>query len=119
MNLSVFNAFQKYYQLVFKKKGESMIHNINDDQGNVTNHSTEVFYNLFYKYKTNAEKNIDLIDLYTLKSIDHDKFEEIYGLVINKETVYVSPTVFSLLLQISTMEYHTLDWYITRLKPSN
>jgi hypothetical protein len=96
------NIHQTYFRTLFKKNNnENMFEEINYEDKTSTNRSLELFYEYFYEYKTNLEKGEEYVSVYTEDTIEQDKFEVLYGVLIDGDVKYLSPCIYSLYLLLA------------------
>lgn len=114
------NIHQIYYRTLFKKKNnENMFEEINYEDKTSTNRSMELFYEYFYEYKQLLDKNEDFVAVYTIDSIEEDKCEEIYGILLDNDIKYLSPSIYSLYLLLAEnklIKWQSNNWKIIQVK---
>ena len=110
----LFNTFQQYYQQLYKKDKEPMITNLDESKGDVTNRSMELFYEFLEQYKNNNTLNPKLNYIYTVSEYSKRTFDSAYGLVINDDIQYMSPSILSLLQLVVNKQYS--KWDIMKIK---
>ena len=111
------NVFHLYYKMRFNcDNTETMFHGINLTEKTSTNKSTELFYEAVCTYHSNAKLGDDYNKLYEPDKIDDTKFTDIYALTIDGDITYVSPTLFSLILHLTNLKWHSQEWKIIKIK---
>lgn len=114
---NILNIFQSYYKNLYSKFDDSnMFENINFEDETSTNRSMELFYEYMHEYRTNKQKNDNLIKLYDETNLKTEQFDDIYCLLIDNKINKFSPSFFPLLMYIEEMDWQNLDWKVTKLK---
>lgn len=117
--LDLFNVFLIYYKGVYNTE-KHLLSDINPAQHSSTNRATEMLYGYIKEYEDNMKNGSHLVDIYNLKTIDMDKFEELYGLTLRDEIIGISPSIYSLFLYVSkTCDWQECKWKITQIKSKN
>jgi hypothetical protein len=99
--MDIMNIHQIYYRTLYNKKNnETLFEEINYDDDTSTNRSMELFYEYMFDYKNNMIKGDDYVAVYTNDIIDNDKFDNLYGLIIDGDIKLVSPCIYSLYVYI-------------------
>jgi len=103
------NKYIEYYKKAYPEKNiKNMFDNINIDDQTSTNHIMEMFYTeiiKFNKIDNNVYTNSD--------DFDKTKFNELFGLKIEKEIKCVSFCVISLLIEVINNDYK--NWNVINL----
>jgi hypothetical protein len=120
---NIFNIFQIYYRTLFNKdKNEKLFDNINYDDETSTNQSLELLYEYIHELKENTEKGEDFTSVYTSDTIQENKFNKLYGILLNNEIKYICPSIyilFVLLAENKLINWQTDNWKIIQVKSSN
>lgn len=114
--LDVFNVFLMYYKGVYNTE-KHLFSDINPSKDSSTNKAMELLYEYIIEYKENKGKDPKLIDMYSIKTVDMNQFDELYGLTLKDELISVSPSIYTLFLYVSnTIDWQECKWKITKIK---
>lgn len=121
--VNIFNVHQIYYKTLYNKKDkETIFDEINYDDETSTNKSLELFYEFLLEYKENSKKGEEYITVYTEEVIEQDKYETLYGISLNGDIKYISPSIYSLYILLAEniiIKWDTEDknkWKILEIK---
>lgn len=111
------NVFHLYYKMRFNcDNTETMFHGINPNDITATNKSSELFYDSVCVYNNNTKLGDEYIKLYDPDKIDDTKFSDIYALTIDGEITNLSPSLFTLILHLTNLKWHSIEWKILKIK---
>lgn len=117
-NVNFFNVFMCYYKNLFgKEKNINMFHDIDYSKDNSTNRCMEFFYSELHKYQEHENNGREEeITIYEPDSVDLDKCDELYVLMIDNEQNKMCQTLLPLIKYVSTLDWLTMTWRIDPFK---
>lgn len=95
---------------------------ISYEKENLTNKYTEEFKKVVDEYNDNSKKDKKMIEVFDVKNIENafseKDFEDLYGIAIDDEINFISPSLFSLIIKINE-DYenpYEVNWIIIKVK---
>jgi len=108
--VDVLNEYLIYYKNIFQKTSQSTLFDgIDANNSTSTNFQLEDFYGAKYKFESYEKTNPKLTQIYSVDEYKNSDINindyELFGIKYNDDLLYVSPSLFAILIEIVNLKY--------------